>query len=167
MDPVTAAAIGWLADQAGSRAVHSRADIAFGADVPAALTRVVRSATTHAVRMTIPSEHQDVVLDSVLQEADDQPTAAATAAADLPEAIMERLTLRFDRLAARGMPVDRDQLVEVISDQVLHGIRTDAASSGPLLPIAHLLSLPPGVPIPVDDPGGDDEEGDEEENDIY
>jgi len=169
MDPVSTAALGWLTEQASSRSEHGLTDAVFHSDVRDALARVAEYGTRHAVQETVPAAQRYIVLISVLHGGDDEPAPETASAADLNEAINARLSRRLDRLADRGLHVDRSRLIGTIADQILSGIRADAASSGPLGPIAAMLSLPPGPPVPVDPAvgldDGDDEDEDEDEDD--
>ena len=139
MDPVSAAVLGWLTDQAATAGARGLKRLVLGDEVRNALRKVARAAVEATVREVVSPEQRDDVLDALLREGPDRSDVQVAEAFDLPEAIMAHMSPRLTVLADQGYDVDDHRLTEVLCQRVMAGIRANAVRNGPLRPLEELL----------------------------
>jgi hypothetical protein len=137
MDPFATAVIGWAANQAGSAGVYGVRRL-LGDRQRASLHKVVRAAIESAVGELAADADRAMVREALL---------AGSAVADLGErdlldlrdAITRQVGPSLAALRQQGCKLEPGRLVDVLTSEIVAGIKADAARGGLLKPLAELM----------------------------
>jgi tetratricopeptide (TPR) repeat protein len=137
MDPFTTAVIGWAANQAGAAGVQGVRRL-LGDKQRASLRTVVRAAIESAVGELAHDSGRAMVREALLAG-----SAVADAAGkdllDLRDAIARQVGPLLAVLRQQGCDLEPDRLVDVLTSEIVAGIKADAARGGLLRPLAELM----------------------------
>jgi tetratricopeptide (TPR) repeat protein len=137
MDPFTTAVIGWAANQAGSAGVQGVRRL-LGDKQRASLRKVVRAAIESAAGELAADGDRAMVREALLAG-----SAVADAGGrdflDLRDAIVRQVGPSLAALRQQGCELAPGRLADVLTSEIIAGIKADAARGGLLKPVAELM----------------------------
>ena len=139
MDPVIAALVGWLVDQAATTSQRMLTRWLWGDKQANALRTVVSEAIQAAIdEMDVPAD-REAIGQALRREVPGTPEIDISDVLALRDAVRRLLSPRLAALAGQGYRADTDGLAAAITRKIGHGIQLNAARGGPLAPVADLL----------------------------
>src|SRR5713101_7776520 len=138
MDPFTTAVIGWSTNQVGTAGLHGLRRL-LGNKQQDSLRKVVRVAIESAVADVVPAGDQEIVQDALLVESPDNAAVEAGDVIDLREATLRQIGPRVASLTQQGYELDLARLADVLTAEIVAGIKADAVRGGLLKPLAEAL----------------------------
>jgi tetratricopeptide (TPR) repeat protein len=137
MDPFTTAVIGWATNQVGAAGVHGLRRL-LGDKQRDSLRKVVRVAIESAVDELVTVGDRAAARDA-LRAGSAEVDAGGKDLLDLRDAILRQVGPALAALRQQGCDLEPDRLVDVLTAEIVLGIKADAARGGPLKPLAELL----------------------------
>ncbi len=137
MDPFTTAVIGWATNQVGAAGVQGLRRL-LGDRQRDSLRKVVRVAIESAVGELVAAGDRAAVREA-LRAGSAEVAAGGKDLLDLREAILRQVGPSLAALRHRGHELEPGRLVDVLTAEIVAGIKADAARGGPLKPLAELL----------------------------
>jgi hypothetical protein len=139
VDPISAALVGWLVQQAATAGERKLERLLRGDKQANALRTVLADAIRRAVDEVIVSAHRAAVEDALKQMGPGTARVDISDVLALREVVLRLISPRLTALAGRGYRADADRLADAIAQRIRDGIQLDAARGGPLGPVAELL----------------------------
>ena len=139
MDPVTAALVGWLVDQAATTSKRMLTRWLWGDKQANALRTVVSEAIQAAIDEMDVSADREAVEQALRREVPGTSEIDISDVLALRDAVRRLVSARLAALAEQGYRADADCLADAITQKIGHGIQLNAARGGPLGPVADLL----------------------------
>jgi len=139
VDPVTAALVGWLVDQAATTSQRMLTRWLWGDKQANALRTVVSEAIQAAIDEMDVSADREAVEQALRREVPGTSEIDISDVLALRDAVRRLVSARLAALAEQGYRADADCLADAITQKIGHGIQLNAARGGPLGPVADLL----------------------------
>ena len=139
VDPISAAILGWLIEQAATWGGRKLERLLRGDKQANALRAIVAEAVQRAVDEVVAPADRTVVGEALTREG---PSTAPIDLSDvrvLRDAVLCVISPQLTVLADQGYRVDTDRLAYVMAQKIRDGIQLNAARGGPLTPVADLL----------------------------
>lgn len=138
MDPFTTAVIGWATNQVGAAGMQGLRRL-LGDKQRDSLRKVVRVAIESTVDELVAAAGDRAVVREALRAGSAEVDAGGKDLLDLRDAILRQVGPPMAALRQQGCELEPGRLVDVLTAEIVAGIKADAARGGPLKPLAELL----------------------------